>query len=166
VLVAAGRADAVREGPVGSAWFAHRDEGGGVTHIEIRGPDFKGAVRGGEKTLFRLAGGQHSTRLAVTEAPIDALSLAAIEGLRADTLYVATGGGMGPGTLAALARELSKIAAFPKAVMHSAADANAAGERYADRHAELAAAARVPFARLTPTIGVDWNDVLKQACRP
>jgi hypothetical protein len=166
VLAAADRADAVREGPYGSAWFAHRGEAGGVTHIEIRGPDFKGAVRGGEKALFRLAGSRHSTRLAVTEAPIDALSLAAVEGLRADTLYVATGGGMGPGTLAALARELSRIAAFPNALMHSATDANAAGEQYAVHHAEMAAAARVSFARLTPTFGIDWNDVLKQARGP
>jgi hypothetical protein len=67
--------DALREGPRGSAWFAHRDEGGSVTHIEIRGPAFKGSVRGGHKTLFRLAGGQLPKRLAVTEAPIDALVL-------------------------------------------------------------------------------------------
>jgi hypothetical protein len=152
----------VREGPYGSAWFAHRDEGGTVIHIEIRGPELKGSVRGGHKTLFRLAGGQQPTRLAVTEAPIDALSLAALEGVRADTLYAATGGGMGPGTIAALERELATIAAWPDALMHSATDANAAGDRYAARHAELAAAAGVAFARLRPTAGADWNDVIKQ----
>ena len=162
MLAAASQADAVREGPYGSAWFAHRDESGSVSHIEIRGPEFKGAVRGGRKTLFRLAGGRQPTRLAVTEAPIDALSLAALEELRADTLYVATGGGMGPGTHPGAARALSAIAGVPDAVLHSATDANAAGERYAARHAELAAAAGVAFARLTPTAGSDWNDVLKQ----
>ena len=162
ILRAAVRADAVREGPYGSAWFAHRDDGGSVTHIEIRGPDFKGSVRGGRKTLFRLEGGRRPARLAVTEAPIDALSLAALEDLRTDTLYAATGGGMGPGTIEALARELSAIAALPDALMHSATDANAAGEHYAARHAELAAAAGVAFARLTPTAGSDWNDVLVQ----
>ena len=162
ILAAASQADAVREGPHGSAWFAHRDESGSVSHIEIRGPEFKGAVRGGRKTLFRLAGGRQPTRLAVTEAPIDALSLAALEELRADTLYAATGGGMGPGTLQALARALSAIAGVRDAVLHSATDANAAGERYAACHAELAAAAGVAFARLTPTAGSDWNDVLKQ----
>ena len=68
-----------------------------VTHVEIRGPDFKGSLRGGDKTLFRFktCEGQAS-RLVITEAPIDALSVAAREALRADTLYVATGGGMGP----------------------------------------------------------------------
>jgi hypothetical protein len=166
VLAAADEADAVREGPYGSAWFAHRDERGTVTHIEIRGANFKGSVRGGHKTLFRLAGGQQPRRLAVTEAPIDALSLAALEALRVDTLYVATGGGMGPGTLEALGRELAWIATFPNALMDGATDANAAGERYAARHAEMAAAAGVAFARLTPTIGVDWNDVLKAGRGP
>ena len=162
ILVAADHADAVREGPYGSAWFAHRDESGAVTHIEIRGPDLKGSVRGGHKTLFRLAAGKLPKRLAVTEAPIDALSLAALEGARTDTLYAATGGGMGPGTLASLVRELSRMASLPGALMHGATDADAAGERYAARHAELAAAAGIAFARLTPTIGADWNDVLRR----
>src|SRR5277367_66902 len=40
VLAAADAVDAVREGPYGSAWFAHRDAVGAVSHIEIRGPDF------------------------------------------------------------------------------------------------------------------------------
>ena len=161
VLAAADRTDAVREGPYGSAWFAHRDEGGRVTHIEVRGPDFKGSVRGGRKTLFRLNGGWRPARLALTEGPIDALSLAALEDLRADTIYAATGGGMGPGTIEALARELSTMASLPGALLHSATDANATGERYAARHAELAAMAGVAFARLTPTAGSDWNNVLK-----
>jgi hypothetical protein len=41
-------------------------------------------------------------RLVVTEAAIHSLSLVAIEHLRGDTLYPATGGGMGPGTITAL----------------------------------------------------------------
>ena len=39
ILLAARAADAVREGPHGSAWFAHRDAAGCVTGIEMRGPD-------------------------------------------------------------------------------------------------------------------------------
>lgn len=161
-VAAADEADAVREGPCGSAWFAHRDDAGTVTHIEIRGPAFKGSVRGGRKALFRLPGDrQPPARLALTEAPIDALSLATLEGIRADTLYAATGGGMGEGTEQAIARALTAIASIPGVVLVSATDANAAGERFAARHAELAAAAGVPFARLRPTLGGDWNDVLK-----
>ena len=167
VLGAADRADILREGPYGSAWFAYRDESGQVCHIDIRGPDFKGSLRGGRKTLFGLnVATAHATRLILAEAPIDALSLAVIEGLRTDTIYAATGGGMGPGTLQAIARTLTMIAAFPDALLASATDANIAGERFANRHAELAAAAGVAFQRLVPTTGNDWNSVLQQGRGP
>ena len=73
-------ADAVREGPRGSAWFAHRDGAGRLTGIEMRGSDYRNFSAGGDKTLFRLPGGPgRLTRVAVCEAAIDALSLAAIE---------------------------------------------------------------------------------------
>jgi uncharacterized protein DUF3991/Toprim domain-containing protein len=163
VLEAADRADVLREGPYGSAWFAHRDEANTVTHVEIRGPGFKGSLRGGTKTLFCLSGaGPRHTRLVITEAPIDTLSVAAIERIRTDTLYAATGGGMGPGTVQAIERLLGQTAHCPDALVASATDANRAGERYAARHAELAAAAGIAFERLAPPLGNDWNDVLVQ----
>ena len=117
VLLAASDADVVRQGVYGSAWFAHRDEAGAVSHVEIRGPDFKGSLRGGRKTLFRLRGTGTPRRagIALTEAPIDALSLAALEGIRPDTLYAATGGGMGPGTVEAIERALAGIGGFAEA---------------------------------------------------
>ena len=31
----------------GSAWFAHFDSAGSVTHVDIRGPDYKGSLTGG-----------------------------------------------------------------------------------------------------------------------
>ena len=103
ILTAAVEVDIARDGPFGSAWFAHRGGDGSVTHVEIRGPDYKGSLNGGTKTLFRFGwAGKGVCRLAVTEAPIDAFSVAAIEGVRPDTLYLATGGGIGPGTVAAM----------------------------------------------------------------
>jgi len=163
VLEAADGADILREGPYGSAWFAHRDDGNTVTHVEIRGPDFKGSLQGGTKSLFRLSrAGKRYCRLVITEAPIDALSVAAIEGIRADTLYAATGGGMGPGTVQAIERLLGQMAQWPDTLLAGATDANRAGERYAACHAELAAAAGIAFERLAPPAGTDWNDVLVQ----
>ena len=53
ILLAARKADAVREGPQGSAWFAHRDAAARVTGIEMRGPDYHNFSAGGSKTLFR-----------------------------------------------------------------------------------------------------------------
>ena len=57
ILIAARKADVVREGPQGSAWFAHRDAAGCLTGIEMRGPDYHNFSAGGAKTLFRLPGG-------------------------------------------------------------------------------------------------------------
>ena len=163
ILVEAARLDAVREGFRGSVWFAHRRDDM-VSHVEVRGPEFRGSLRGGAKSLFRFSTARdgEATRLALAEAPIDALSLAALEHLRSDTIYAATGGGMGDGTIAAIAQTLAGLGRSTAPELASAADANDAGERYAARHAELARSAGIPFVRLAPTVGADWNDVLKE----
>lgn len=160
LLAHAGAADVVRNGAYDSAWFAHRRDGA-VTHVEVRGPSYKGSLRGGSKTLFRFSWtAACPTRLAVLEAPIDALSLAALEGRRADTLYVATGGGMGPGTITAIDNETAALASRGGTVAIGT-DANRAGERYADVLAKIAERHRAPHERLRPPFGEDWNDVLR-----
>jgi len=162
ILTAAAEADIVREGPFGSAWFAHHGAVGAVTHVEVRGPDYKGSLKGGTKTLFRFGrAGEGVCRLAVTEAPIDALSMAAIDGRRTDTLYVATGGGIGPGTVSTLQGEMKAIAGAPGARLVAATDANCAGDRHAERLSEIAAEAGIPVERLRPIGATDWNDILQ-----
>jgi hypothetical protein len=163
ILVAARTADAIREGPRGSAWFAHRDGAGQLTGIEMRGPDYRKFSAGGEKTLFRLPSGPGpQPRVAVCEAAIDALSLAAIERVRDDTLYAATAGGMGPATVVALQQLLQVLAADPAGLLIAATDADTAGRRYAARLAELATEAGVPFDAILPPDGLnDWNDGLR-----
>jgi hypothetical protein len=167
ILVAARMADAIREGPRGSAWFAHRDEAGITTGIEMRGPDYRNFSAGGGKTLFRLPGGPgHLPRVAVCEAAIDALSLAAIENLRGDTLYSATAGGMGPATIASLQQLLRDLNGDPAGILVAATDADNAGRRYATRLAELAIEAGVTFDTILPPGGLnDWNDVLRTIAR-
>ncbi len=162
VLAVADLFDAVREGPHGSAWFAHRDGAGVLTGIDMRDPDWRGFSAQSDKSLFRLPGGTgRLARLAVCEAPIDALSLAALEGLRADTLYLATTGGIGPLTLASLDALLRDLAGEPDAVLVAATDADEAGQRYAQRLAERAGVAGVRWQRLVPPGGQnDWNDAL------
>jgi hypothetical protein len=56
ILLSARAAEVVREGPRGSAWFAHRDGAGLLTGIEMRGSDYRNVSAGGDKTLFRLPG--------------------------------------------------------------------------------------------------------------
>lgn len=163
MLTEAANLDVVREGYRGSVWFGQRHNGD-VGHVEVRGPTFKGSLSGGHKSLFRLwtSRGGPITRLALTEAPIDAMSLAALEQLRPDTVYAATGGGMGDGTISAIEQILARLSPSADAEFVSATDADDAGERYAARHAELARSAGINFVRLKPTVGDDWNDVLKE----
>jgi hypothetical protein len=162
ILALASRQDAIRCGWHNSAWFAHRWDGA-VTHVEVRSATYKGSLSGGHKTLFRFgATGPALHRLAVLEAPIDALSLAALERVPDEALYVATGGGMGPGTVTALEVLLTELRAAA-GLLVSATDANEAGDRFATRHAELAREAGVAFDRLRPPEGLDWNDVLVRA---
>jgi hypothetical protein len=162
IIEAASAAGVLREGLVGSAWFAHFDLAGAVAHMDVRGPTYKGSLTGGAKSLFRLSlKGPPLPRLVLTEAAMDALGIAAIESLRRDTLYAATGGGMGPGTIAALEALLVNIALLPCALFCSATDANGPGDRFADWHRSLAEKYGIPFARLRPPIeGGDWNKVL------
>jgi hypothetical protein len=168
ILVAARITDAVREGPHGSAWFAHRDSVGLLSGIEMRGPDYRNFSAGGSKTLFRLPGGSGPLpRVAVCEGAIDAISLAAIEGLRGDTLYTATTGGMGPATIAALQQLLRAMSADPASILIPATDADMAGRRYADRLEGLATEAGVRFSAILPPDGLnDWNDALRANAPP
>lgn len=163
VLATAACLDAVRQGPYGSAWFAHRANDGRLTGIEVRGPRYRGFTAHGTKSLFRLPGSRGVvTRLVVLEAPIDALSFAAFERIRANTLYVATGGGMGPGTVAALEGLLAGLATSAHARVVVATDADEAGERYAKQLAEMATKVCVPVERARPPNGLkDWNDAIK-----
>jgi Toprim-like/Protein of unknown function (DUF3991) len=163
ILVAARMADAIREGPRASAWFAHRDAAGRLTGIEMRGSDYRNFSAGGEKTLFRLPGGPaRVTRVAVCEAAIDAMSLAAIERDRHDTLYAATAGGMGPATIVALQQLLQDLSADPAGMLIAATDADIAGRRYAARLEGMATEAGVRFERILPPDGLnDWNDVAR-----
>lgn len=163
VLLAACATDAIREGSYGSGWFAHRNTAGVVTGIEMRGPNWRGFSAGGGKTLFRLpAGPGPLPRLAVCEAAIDALSLAALERMRDDTVYAATTGGIGPGTVMVLRSLLRDLSADPAGILIAATDADPPGRRLAARLAELAAASRVPCDAILPPDGWnDWNDALR-----
>jgi len=163
ILAAARVADAIREGPRGSAWFAHRDGAGLLTGIEMRGPDYRNFSAGGDKTLFRLPGGPgRLSRVAVCEAAIDAMSLAVIERERRDTLYAATAGGMGPATIAVLQQLLRVLATDPAGILIAATDADTAGRRYATRLHEMATEAAVRFDTILPPDGLnDWNDALR-----
>lgn len=148
-------ADMLREGPFGSMWAAHVDEHGTVTGWEERGPDWRGFSTGGSKVLFRL-GAPDALRLCVVEAAIDAMSLAAFEGLRDGSLYLSTGGGWSPATQAAV----RSLASRPGARLIAATDADTQGEAFAARLRGIADDLSCDWLRLTPS-AQDWNDALQ-----
>ncbi|MEP9380070.1 DUF3991 domain-containing protein [Aquabacter sp. CN5-332] len=147
--------DCLREGPHGSMWAAHRSAVGVLTGWEERGPFWRGFATNGAKELFRF-GAQAADRICVTEAAIDAMSLAAIEVLRPDTLYVSTGGGWSPATDEAL-RHIAMGSHFH---LVAATDNNRQGDVYAERIQAIAAEAGARYIRSRPR-GDDWNEDLK-----
>jgi len=146
----------LREGPYGSMWAAHTDADGAITGWEERGAEWRGFATGGAKILFRF-GAAGSSRICVTEAAIDAMSLAAVEGIREGTLYLSTGGGWSPNTEAAL----KLLITLPGAELVAATDANSQGDAYAGRLRALANEVGCTWQRLRPPAG-DWNEALQQ----
>ncbi|WP_107676199.1 DUF3991 and toprim domain-containing protein [Agrobacterium sp. LAD9] len=146
----------LREGPFGSMWAAHTNDVGIVTGWEERGAEWRGFSTGGTKALFRL-GRSAASRLCVTEAAIDAMSLAAFEGLRDGTLYLSTGGGWSPATDAAL----RMLAASSGVQLVAATDNNTQGDTFADRLRTLAHEAGCGWQRLRPPAD-DWNEALQE----
>ncbi|RWJ60402.1 MAG: DUF3991 domain-containing protein [Mesorhizobium sp.] len=160
VIGAAIRQDRLREGPRGSMWAAHIDEAGAVTGWEERGPNWRGFATGGGKVLFRF-GRDDAARFCVTEAAIDAMSLAALEEVQPDSLYLSTGGGWAPASVAAIRR----LAARKGALLVAATDNNAQGDIYAGRLERMAVEAGCGFERLRPAAD-DWNEDLRAMKEP
>jgi hypothetical protein len=150
--VAEGR---LREGPQGSMWAAHDDLTGRIIGWEERGPRWRGFASGGAKELFRL-GPSAAPRICITEAAIDAMSLAAIQVLRPDTLYVSTGGGWSPASEEAIRR----LAMRANARLVAATDNNRQGDVYAERIQAIAAETGADYARSRPR-DADWNEDLR-----
>ena len=157
IIVAAIAEGRLREGPQGSMWAAHSDSVGVITGWEERGPSWRGFATGGAKELFRL-GAADCLRICVTEAAVDAMSLAALEELRDDTLYISTGGGWAPATETAI----RALAGRANAVIVAATDNNRQGEVYARRIQEIADEAGSRFVRSQPRTD-DWNEDLSAA---
>jgi hypothetical protein len=109
--------------------------------------------------MFRL-GVEDAPRLCITEAAIDAMSLAAIEAGRAGTAYVSTGGGWSPAT-----EEFIRTLGHRQVHLVAATDNNRQGEIYADRICAIAEETSTTYARSRPRAD-DWNEDLKAlACR-
>lgn len=166
MIQAAVQANVLREGIYGTVWGAHRTENGDITGWEMRGPQFKGFSKGGDKALFTL-GDRDADRIVVTEAMIDALSIATLERWHrresgsGPVLWISTGGGFGPNTERTLGALLR-----PHVNLVAATDRGTGGDRLAERLERLAQAAGATFSRLLPSAAADWNDELRARLQP
>ncbi len=141
----------LREGADGTIWAMHQGAGGQITGWEMRGPRCRGFSAQAGKSLFRVGEHIDTTRIAVTESVIDALSLASIEGWQVGTLYASTGGGDAPSTRKALQVLLSG-----QVELVWAGGADREGELRACRMHELARESGAGFSRLRPEAR-NWN---------
>ena len=102
----------MREGPYGSAWFAHRANDQAADqdrNARATLPGIQPERCSKRSSACRAAHGVIA-RLVVAEAPIDAMSFAALGRIRTETLYAATASGMRPNTIDALNGLLQKLA--------------------------------------------------------
>jgi hypothetical protein len=120
----------------------------------MRGPSFKGFLAGGAKGVFVFSGSDAPSRVAVCEAAIDALSLAAIDGAYDETAYVSTGGGWGDAGNAAIGQLLSQ-----SRMVVAATDRGTGGDLLAVRLEDLARRHGILFERRRPA-AKDWNEQL------
>ncbi|NHN93547.1 DUF3991 and TOPRIM domain-containing protein [Acetobacter sicerae] len=167
LLAHVARQGVLREGVNGTAWFAHHDNDGTLTGMEMRGPEYRGfSSGGGGKRLFRFRadeGKRPVRRLVICESAIDALSFAALDHtvFRQGTLYVSTAGGPGPDAWAELKALMASLPQAQGRVI-AAVDADAQGDRYAENYIAMGEELGLLAMRLSPDAEFnDWNRVLQ-----
>lgn len=164
ILDAAAKQNLLREGPNGTAWFAHRDNRGVFSGMEMRGPEYRGFSTGGiGKRLFRFESdpGVPPSRVVVAEAAINALSFASMDRFSRNTLYLSSGGGMSPESVAELKQVLMDVAKRPEGRLVIAVDNDQQGDHYAAMYSQMAQEVGLWNGRASPkTPGSDWNQVL------
>lgn len=129
----------------------------GLCGYEIKGPDFTGFAKGGEKGLWTSRTETSDTRLVFTESAIDALSYHALH-KDPHTRYMSTGGALSYKQRALIQGAIEKMPIGSEIVL--AFDRDAAGEKLAQEVAAMDLQGR-KLVRPVPTYGKDWNDELR-----
>lgn len=152
----------IRQGIKGTSLFLHKKLNGKITGAEMRGPEYQGFTNGGTKTLFYFIGGiDQVTRLVIVESAIDALSFAALDPITNGTLYVSTGGGIGPETIVSLEEVMKKLIIRNNVMIEIGTDKDQAGNNFADLLYDRFQKYKLHMRRITPIGNTkDWNEVL------
>jgi len=144
----------VKVDPRGNAIFPHYDEQG-LSGYEIRGQDFKGFSKHGEKTIWHSANLEDAHEVIFVEGAINALSHAQLHP-NPQAAYVSIGGQMSQQQKQLVAKVM-RDAAGRGAVIVLATDADDAGEAHAQALKALAPAG-AKIERDRPQHGMDWNE--------
>lgn len=148
-----------------NAVFPHCRHGKIVGYVK-KNYKFNGFSEGGEKLLWKSNQFPGDTRLCVTEAAIDALSLAVLmrdSPKHAEQMYhtrfVSIDGGYSPEAEAMLKQE---VAALPRgSVIEAAFDNDEQGRRYCEKLANISMECGQVYAENIPSKRKDWNEVLQ-----
>lgn len=144
--------------------FPHRCDGR-VVGFEIKGPTYTGFASGGQKAAWTTPIRHSDTRLVIVEGAIDALSY---HQLHPDphAAYLSTAGAPGARQLEILRKQIAELPAATQVVI--ATDADAAGDRIAERIAGIAGSRSVRRHRPGgPLAGFkDWNDIIRISHAP
>lgn len=145
----------------GNAIFPHHDDMG-LSGYEIRGQDFKGFSKHGEKTIWHSANLNDAPQeIVFVEGAINALSHAQLHP-NPLAAYVSIGGQMSQEQQQLVAKVM-RDAAQMGAVIVFATDGDEAGEKHAQALRVLAPAGAA-IKRDRPEQGMDWNDQLRWVC--
>ena len=133
----------------------------GLCGYEIKGLNFTGFAKGGEKGLWISRTEATDTRLVFTESAIDALSYHTLH-KDLHTRYMSTGGALSDKQRELIQGAIEKMPIGSKIIL--AFDRDAAGEKMAQEVVRMDLQGR-ELTRAVPTYGKDWNEQLQSQFR-
>lgn len=144
----------------GNAIFPHYDENG-LSGYEIRGRDFKGFSKHGEKSIWCSANVRTAKEVIFVEGAINALSHAQLNP-HLNAAYISIAGQMSDHQRELVAYAMSRAHERGAAIV-LATDSDEAGEAHAQALRDLAPAAAALYRDTPPRAGMDWNELLQAA---
>ena len=144
----------------GNAIFPHYDEKG-ISGYEIRGQDFKGFSKHGEKSIWCSVNVKTAQEVIFVEGAINALSHAQLNP-NLNAAYISIAGQMSDHQRELVAYAMSRAHERGAAIV-LATDSDEAGEAHAQALRDLAPAAAALYRDTPPRAGMDWNELLQAA---
>ena len=142
----------------GNVLFPHKDAEG-VCGYEIKNRDFTSFAKHARKTVWRSGALEGDDRMIVTESAVEALSHFQLH-QTTTARYMSVGGAWSPAGLEQLQASTRRLPEH--AVVVLAFNNDDGGKQLADRlQPRIEAEGRTVTRHVPPTLGSDWNDLLK-----